>query len=217
MLCGDPGRFVLSAMSVSFADLGDPVLQPSGDRTTRMWRHHPSSKTETFCAMLDVDALLHSCPSISRLAADIMKLSSLCDRIGDMTALSFSVTSAAARLAALRGGRVQLVPPRSLDAEPDYDSDHEGAAPQREQPLSVKAVLGALLYHMRCETGEEWCRSDGGYMPPLAPGVGRLAVPLVEFAAPAAVDVVDGACLFLLVGSATIVIVLCMPFAVPSS
>jgi hypothetical protein len=42
-------------------------------------------------------------------------------------------------------------------------------------------------------------------------------VPLVEFAAPAAVDVVDGACLFLLVGSATIVIVLCMPFAVPSS
>jgi hypothetical protein len=145
--------------------------------------------------MVDVDVLLRDCPLIAATAESVAKLSSLCDTIASLSALSFLATSPAARHALLHGGRGDLVPPRSLDA--DVDDDAAGLVPQREPPpiMTVRALLKAVLYHMRHETGEEWCRSSGGDTPPLVrDGFGALAVPHVDIATRSAADAVDRKC-----------------------
>jgi hypothetical protein len=144
--------------------------------------------------MVDVDTVLDACSPIAAVAASVSTLSGLCDTVAGMSALSFAVESREARQALRHGGRVELVPPRQLDVDdaPAADDD-DGLVPQprREQPLTVWSVLTAVLYDMRRETGEEWTRCSGGYLPPLAwSGISPPCVPHLDIEKPSA-PVVD--------------------------
>jgi hypothetical protein len=126
-----------------------------------------------FCARVDVDTMLEKYGSIGALAELEMKLASLTAKASAVTSLDFAVSDTHARTVLMDGGTAELVAPRVVEepprAPPDpVDSAELSLLPPVEPPLppvTLNAVVKAVLYAMRAITGEEWCRTSGGHVP----------------------------------------------------